>query len=174
MTLKLGLDVTEFDIHPGVPMGGYAGRSKPCSGVHDPLHAKTMALNLDGEWAIISSCELVGLEKKRILAVKKAIFSEFKIPPENILISAIHTHSGPRNIALFGEPYAGFENLYEDIIHSIKNAINSLNTVSLGVGTTLIDDATFNRRVYDQSSEHVDRACKCLVFRDGESRVTCV
>ena len=58
-------------------MDGYGGRREPSRGVHDPLFARVLVLENDGERAAIVSCDLLGMHSAitsevRLLAEKRA------------------------------------------------------------------------------------------------------
>nr|MDO8114669.1 neutral/alkaline non-lysosomal ceramidase N-terminal domain-containing protein [Candidatus Sigynarchaeota archaeon] len=169
MGITIGTASTRFDLPVGIPMGGYSGRNAPSTGEHDPLHTKTIAIGNGNDTIVIASCDLVGLERTHVLEVKERIQQRFGIPVANIMITATHTHSGPRNIALFGDPYKGFEKLYGTIDASISAAVQAMKPASIAVATGKIEGVSFNRRTYDPTSEHVDDTCTVLVVKEALS-----
>ncbi|MFX0100161.1 MAG: neutral/alkaline non-lysosomal ceramidase N-terminal domain-containing protein [Candidatus Hodarchaeota archaeon] len=171
MPIQAGLDATKIEIPVKTPMGGYAARSKRSTGEHDPLHVKTLALKVKNDFCIICCCDLVGLEKNAILEVKKRVLEEHGIPVEHVIISATHTHSGPRNIALFGDSFKGHEKIYDTIASSISSALNSMVPVRLKIGKDHVSNVSFNRRTYDKTSEHVDDECITLTVLNEKDEV---
>ena len=174
MRIKVGTSQKKIDIPPGTPMGGYSARNKPSEGEHDPLHVKSLVISVNDQICVITSCDLVGLEKKAIEAVKARVSQNLNINTSNILISATHTHSGPRNIAIFGEPFEGFEKIYDLIEQSIIQATKSMEPATLSVSTIAIPEVSFNRRDYDPSSEFVDNECVVLAIKNQSGEVVCV
>ncbi|MHA1792303.1 MAG: neutral/alkaline non-lysosomal ceramidase N-terminal domain-containing protein, partial [Promethearchaeota archaeon] len=174
MTQKVGLDVQKIPIEKNTPMGGYSGRNDNCKGEHDPLHIKTCIIEKDGQVISITSCDLVGLEHGKVMEVKEKVKETLGIPQENVLISATHTHSGPRNIALFGEPFEGHEFIYEIIFDSITKAFNSKFPATVSVSSDYIKGVSFNRRTYDPTSEHVDDECIVLTINDKKEGVKAI
>ncbi len=175
MEFFCGTNQATIPVPPGTQMGGYAARNEPSKGEHDPLHVKTIALRAgtcQADTIIIVACDLVGLEQGEVRAVKEDIHARAGVPAGNILIAATHTHSGPRTIALFGEPCDGYKRVYELIQASIMDALGKMEPASLHVAKCKIENVTFNRRVYDPSSAPVDDECTVLVARgcDGEAR----
>jgi neutral ceramidase len=166
MDISVGIDATRFDLPQAVLMGGYSARTEPSEGLHDPLNAKTVVIKAGDEAIIITSCDLVGLERHHVASIKQAIAGRHGIPAANILIAATHTHAGPRNIALFGDPYPEHEQIYETISSSINKAIRSVKPASIAFASGNIAGVSFNRRVYDPTSEHVDDQCNVLVIKD--------
>jgi hypothetical protein len=86
----------QVDITPpiGTPRGGgYA--TIPSVGVLDPLHAKAIVVEQDGAKAAFVALDLVGTVRSVVNAARKLIAEQTGIPPERVMISATHTHSGP-------------------------------------------------------------------------------
>ncbi len=164
-TLLAGMDATRITFPPGVPLGGYSGRNAPHKGEHDPLHVRTAAIKIGNDTAVIVACDLVGLERQHVIAVKQHVQRDLGIPTQHVLISAIHTHAGPRNIALFGEPFDGYQAIYETIEKSIAGAVAAMEPASISVAAGRIAGVAFNRRVYDPTSAHVDDECQVLVIK---------
>ena len=91
-TGELYVGVAKVDITPqfGITMSGYGGRTEPSKGVHDPLYARFLVLDINGYRVAIISCDLIGYNNKDILDIAK---QRFNIP--HVLICSSHTHSGP-------------------------------------------------------------------------------
>ncbi|MHA1732761.1 MAG: neutral/alkaline non-lysosomal ceramidase N-terminal domain-containing protein [Promethearchaeota archaeon] len=140
----------------GTPMGGYSGRSGPSEGVHDDLYCHAVSFSNGESTVVVVSCDLVGLAKVRVDALKERIRDRLSIPPGNVLISAIHTHSGPRNIEIFGPPYEGHEKIDEVIFETVERALDDRRDAVLEVCSGEVHDVGFNRRDWDEQSEVVD------------------
>ncbi len=84
------------DITPpvGVPMAGYY-YVRLSEGVHDPLHAKAIAIEEDGVKAALVAVDLVGIPRPVVDAARAEIGKTTGVPPANVMISAIHSHTGP-------------------------------------------------------------------------------
>jgi hypothetical protein len=91
-TGKLYVGTAKVDITPqfSITMSGYDGRKEPSKGVHDPLFARFLVLDVDGYRIAIISCDLIGYNNKDILDIAR---ERFNIP--HLLICSSHTHSGP-------------------------------------------------------------------------------
>lgn len=86
----------QVDITPpvGTPRGGgYA--TIPSVGVLDPLHAKAIVVEQDGAKAAFVGLDVAYTTRPVITAARKLIAEQTGIPPERVMISATHTHSGP-------------------------------------------------------------------------------
>ncbi len=79
-------------------LAGYAPR-KLCTGVHDDLFAR--AVYFEGQEKELTThilmivCDIVSIDNTFSDLIKKYISQKIPISPENIMISATHTHSGP-------------------------------------------------------------------------------
>jgi len=165
-----GMNATPITFPAGTPLGGYSGRDEPFRGEHDKLHVRTAAIKIGNDMIVIVSCDLVGLEHRHVIAVKQHVQRDLGIPPSQVLVSATHTHSGPRNIALFGKPCDGYEAIYETMEKSIAGAVAAMEPASISIAAGKIPGVAFNRRVYDPTSEHVDDECQVLVIKHAAGR----
>ncbi len=72
-------------------VGGFA--PYPTEHVHDELHARCLVLD-DGKTKLaLVVCDLLGLHRSVSLEARRLIQEATGIPPENVMISATHTHS---------------------------------------------------------------------------------
>lgn len=85
ITPKLGVELTGY--------GYYLQRR--AAGMLDPLFARALALEADGEKYMLISCDLLGLNKGLVSEVKNALALEYQIAPEHVMMVSIHTHTGP-------------------------------------------------------------------------------
>ncbi|MHA1821450.1 MAG: neutral/alkaline non-lysosomal ceramidase N-terminal domain-containing protein [Promethearchaeota archaeon] len=168
--LEIGIGVVPIDIPPGTPMGGYMARSSPSKGTHDPLHAKAIIFNKEGSKVAICVVDVVGFEKNKIIEVKKRIQKDLGIDINNILISATHTHSGPRNIQLFGPPWEGSDSIYNAVYEAVKKADNNYFKGKIEYGSGEIKGVSYNRRDFDEHSKVVDYEAVVLKISDNNDQ----
>lgn len=85
------------DITPKFPMymRGYAMRTGKSIGVLDPLYCRALALKIDGQVFLWITLDLCRLEKEISDYPRRVLAAKYSIPREHIVISTIHTHSGP-------------------------------------------------------------------------------
>lgn len=85
------------DITPEFPMymRGYAMRTGKSIGVLDPLSCRALALRIDGQVFLWITLDLCRLEKEISDYPRRVLAAKYSIPQEHIVISTIHTHSGP-------------------------------------------------------------------------------
>ncbi|MBE6590081.1 MAG: hypothetical protein E7643_07865, partial [Ruminococcaceae bacterium] len=63
--------------------------------VRDPLCVTALAIECDGESAIFCACDLVSTSHMLLEEVRSILRSEKDFPIDRIILSAIHTHTGP-------------------------------------------------------------------------------
>ncbi|MCX6969932.1 MAG: neutral/alkaline non-lysosomal ceramidase N-terminal domain-containing protein [Verrucomicrobia bacterium] len=85
------------DITPGKPcfLVGYPHVERISTGTHDPLLASALSLESGGRALIFLSVDLLFVSPGWTRDCRVRISDATGIPPENILIGATHTHSGP-------------------------------------------------------------------------------
>ena len=70
-------------------------RVVPARGTHDPLHAKAVVLEAGGVRAAVVACDLTSIPVRIIAAARAEVAKVCSVPPENVMITATHTHTGP-------------------------------------------------------------------------------
>ena len=77
-------------------------------GTHDDLHATSIALDVDGQRAILISCDLIAADPTFVGAARQEASRLTGIPVNHIMLSATHSHTGPlfnpRMLAAAEEP----------------------------------------------------------------------
>ncbi|MBP6602320.1 MAG: neutral/alkaline non-lysosomal ceramidase N-terminal domain-containing protein [Verrucomicrobiales bacterium] len=139
---RAGAAVSNITPFLGTPVAG-AGSVIPTSNVHDELHARTLVLD-DGvtRFALVV-CDSSGIshsicaQAREYIAANEAI----QILPENVMISATHTHSGP---AASLPNYHDF--LAQRIADSVQCAISNLGPAKIAWGGVEEPSELFNRR----------------------------
>ena len=140
------------DITPKKPiwMAGYGGRTKPSEGTLHPLWAKALALeDAKGNRAVIISTDTLGMTASIYANLKARLAKEHKLQPEQIMLNASHTHTGPvlrgglydiyplnaAHIKRIEEYSARLEN---EIVRITGEALKNLEPVTLkhGIGIT--------------------------------------
>jgi hypothetical protein len=77
-------------------LAGYGGRDKPADGKVTELWIKVLALeDASGQRALILTSDTLGLPQSIYRSVGAALKEKFGLAPEQIILSASHTHCGP-------------------------------------------------------------------------------
>ncbi|MHB8902297.1 MAG: hypothetical protein ACYC6Y_26355 [Thermoguttaceae bacterium] len=100
----------------GSVVGGFV--PFPATNVHDELHARCLVLD-DGRTRLaLVVCDLLGVSYDVSRAARKRIQENSGIPPENVLICAVHTHSACS--AMGQEP---LDEYHTFVAHRIADAV---------------------------------------------------
>ncbi len=109
------------------------------TGVHDPLYARAIVLRNGQDMAALIAVDAGSVSNELWQTVTQALEDKHGISPENVLISASHTHSSPR----------GDRDGYADkIIQSVTDAIDDLQPAKMGFGTG-VSYLNVNRNLID-------------------------
>jgi neutral ceramidase len=127
-------------------MAGYASRTKPADGKVTELWLKALALeDARGHRAVIISADLLGFPQSIRQHTCAALKEKFALEPDQILLAASHTHSGPvlrgalldiypleQNQIAMIERYTA--DLETRIVETVSKAIADLAPVRLAAG----------------------------------------
>lgn len=153
--------IAAIDITPSVPvqMAGYAARTKPYERVNDHLFAKALALqDAQGHRAVLVTADLIGFTARVGEPICKRIADRTSLKREDILLTAIHTHSAP-TLSLDDQPREGFSaedakntaeytrNLQDKVVEVASRAVKSMEPAALSMGTG-VADFVMNRREF--------------------------
>ena len=107
--------------------------------VHDQLHARCLALDDGTNRVALVVIDKLNIQAEDCEAAKKMIHESTGLPPDRVLIAAIHTHSAA---AVF--PHKDF--LAQRIADGVCCAINNLEPARIGWGTVTAEEHVNNRR----------------------------
>jgi hypothetical protein len=158
---QYAVGVGRADITPDGPiwLSGYGNRNKPSEGVDEPLHVKALAIQHEKDAPLLLvTADILGFSRAVAEEIAQRIQAELKIPRENVLFVASHTHTGP----VIGDNLRGMFDLKGKDLEAIDNytrklqdrcfaaaaeALKQMRPAQLSFGR---GKATFaaNRRVY--------------------------
>jgi hypothetical protein len=121
-------------------------RSSPAiENIHDELHARCLVLD-DGENRIaFVVVDIIGLNRDLIDEAKRIIHEENDLPPENVMVSATHTHSMAR--ASGPQPFDDYQKfVIRRIADAARKAIYNLEPARIGWGVGSVPEHVFVRR----------------------------
>ena len=102
-TLHAGAATMDITPSVGCHLVGYFN-DRIADNIHDPLHAKAIALR-NGETTIgLVVCDLIDIPVAVVQAAKARIQALCGVAPENVLITGTHTHTGPSIVGALGTP----------------------------------------------------------------------
>jgi neutral ceramidase len=116
--------------------------------IHDETHARCLVLDDGSTRLAIAVCDLCMIPRDVVLDAKRQIEEATGIPPENVLISATHSHSCPTCTPVFqSETVPGYpEFLARRISDGVRRALNNLEPAAIGWAAGSNDRQVFNRR----------------------------
>jgi len=123
----------------------------PAEHIHDELHARCLVLD-DGETKLaLVVCDLLGLHRSVSVEARRLIEEETGIPPQNVLVSATHTHSA--GTALGHNRYANEQELddYQRFVarrmaDGVRRALNLLRPAEIAFTRVDAPEQVHNRR----------------------------
>lgn len=136
--LKAGASKIKITPTDPVRMSGYAARTEPFKGVHDDLYATAIVLENNQTKACIIMADVIGFSHEFVDETKQKIMKQTGIPEENILVTAVHNHGGPRTRAYGEEPTdnekAYVTTLQDKLVQIARESNDQLQPVKIGVG----------------------------------------
>lgn len=113
----------------------------PANEIHDPLHARCLVLD-DGSTRIaIVICDNLGISRAVYDEARAVIATNSKIPANQILMAATHTHSATRAHSPKYRP-----KVVSGIASAVDTAIKNLTPAKIGWGGISEPSEVFNRR----------------------------
>ncbi|QIF01408.1 neutral/alkaline non-lysosomal ceramidase N-terminal domain-containing protein [Roseimicrobium sp. ORNL1] len=94
---RAGAAQVEITPKAGAPLAGYY-QFRAAKEVLDPLYSRAVVVEQDGEMAALVVLDLISTTRAMVDASRKLIAEQHGIPPERVMISATHTHTGPQLI----------------------------------------------------------------------------
>ncbi|MEW6203151.1 MAG: neutral/alkaline non-lysosomal ceramidase N-terminal domain-containing protein [bacterium] len=157
----------------GVNLAGYTTRKS--DGLHDPITVRCAVID-DGETKLaIAAADLLGIFYEDIQKISDVISQKTAIPTANILIHAIHTHSGPDVLGLWGGPPKGYkQKLTDGISACIADALSMMRPAKAYFASGTVDDLNINRRHYKEKSADKTIAVMRFEADNGDTIFTLV
>jgi len=119
---------------------GNFGTPPPATHIHDELHTRCLTLDDGTTKLVFIIVDNLGLYQELIDEAKRLIYEETDIPPGNVLVSAIHTHS---SIRAEGD-YQNF--VVRRLADVVRIALNNMEPARIGWGVGSVSEHVFVRR----------------------------
>lgn len=164
--LKAGVAVVDITPPPGLLLAGFAARTEPATGVHDPLTVRAVMV---GDTAIVVA-DVIGIHE----AMSMRIRERCPLPAANVIVAATHTHGAPVSMQdrLSAEADPAFLRALEDgCVTALTEAAANAVPATLSVGLGADPDVARNRR---HANGPLDRALPVLRLRDAAGRLIAV
>lgn len=149
--MRAGTSSIPFSLEIGTEMMGYGARLEPARELHDPLHARGLFLSA-GASVLLVSLEVCLIAPSQAQQVAMQIAEQTGLPSENVVVTCIHTHSGPDTglAALLGgvEPPPHVEGILAAAVRAGVEAVHDARPARLGIGFGRVRIGR-NRRMQD-------------------------
>ena len=135
-------------VKQGVPMNGYGNAKERLStGFLTYIYAISIAVtDAEGNTAILTSVDIAAVGVETIEEVRQWASATYKIPKENIVISAIHQHSCPDGYVKDNEASAAFlAQLTKGLKDSMTKALEDRAPAEMYINTATTDALSFVR-----------------------------
>jgi hypothetical protein len=135
-------------------VGNY-GDPPPAEYIHDELHARSLILDDGTTKLVFIIVDIIGMNRNLIDEAKRLIQDETGIPKENVLVSAIHTHSATSAQGVGDDRKGWNENepfdeyqlfLIRRLADVVRVALGNLEPARIGWGVGCVPQHVFVRR----------------------------
>lgn len=168
MTIYAGTGKASITPPVGTPLSGYMAKERVATSVHDPIHARVIAVKNGDNCFVIISLDLLCIDKVYTEQFTNRLSKRYHIPAENVFIHATHTHSGPggnmADTAVVNKafPYLNGWMPYDDTIvraqhdqmmKAVEDALSSMESCEVRYGESEVHGVALNRNSPDQPHE---------------------
>jgi len=145
--LKAGFSRVNINPMMGIPIRGYY-KERLADGILDDIEANALALQFEDTVTLLISIDNCGIEQELSLYYREKVSEATKVPTENIVISATHTHQGPEaTINSENELVKEYTDFLEKrIADAAVFAIADLKDAKMGYGKGVAPNVAFIRR----------------------------
>ena len=158
--LTAGVAVIDITPAPGLLLAGFAARTEPALGIHDPLTVRAVVV---GNTAIVVA-DVIGIHEDMSARIR----ARCPLPDANVIVAATHTHGAPNSMAGrlsdVADP-AFLAALEEGCVAALVQAAASAAPARLSIGMGADPDVARNRR---HAGGATDPALPVLRIRDAQ------
>jgi len=164
--IRAGAAIVDITPPAGLLLSGFAARSEPATGAHDPLTVRAVAIN---DTAIVVA-DVIGLHGEMTARVRRSC----SLPDDNVIIAALHNHGGPVSmrgrLSLAADPDY-LARLEAACVEAIDRAVANQRPARLFAGFGNDPDVARNRR---HAGGTVDPAVPVIRIRDVDGAMIAV
>lgn len=174
--LKAGAAQVEISPQDSQFLFGYPHVERYSEGVHDPLWSSALYLDNGNVKTMFIANDIIYVSKGSVNAVRGRVAEQTGIPADHIMITATHTHSGPKTIGFVStsadeiEPPADpkYVQFMEDrIVDAAVQAFNNAQPAELGLEVADGTGVGTNRR---DPNGPADPEVPVLLVRNAETQ----
>lgn len=154
-TFLCGAGRADITPHVGTLLFGYNPHQESTS-VHDKLNVTAAAFSNGEETAVLITATVGEVQTELSGRLRSLAAKECGIPPENVILSATHTHSAPNVAGMEGWGDVDSDYVSEfflpGVIAAAKEAKSSMKPAVIGIGTTHSEVGINRRQIYRNGS----------------------
>jgi neutral ceramidase len=163
--LQFGTAVRDITPHHPVWAHGYASRTRPSSGVREPLSLSCLAINNGDIRILMFALDMIGVQAEVCNELYELLEKETGVAYPNIMISGSHTHfasavhgttSGDPECAFVDSDPVYVEAFKKWMVEAAKEALENLRPMRLEVARIRAPQVVFNRRTVCKSDGMVE------------------
>ena len=162
---------------PGIQVGGDIGRKRPCTTVTEPIYARALVLESQGQRYCILSLDVLVVDTPWSDEIRRRAQQLYGLDPQMVLVHATHNHASPsignhfcrdsctlipaEHDWLRGGDARYNEPALAGILTAIGQAIARLTPVTVAAGRALDNRVAFNRRHIMRDGSRVCQPSLC-------------
>jgi hypothetical protein len=163
--------VAEGKITPpvGTHLVGFAARPGPSTGIHDDLFVRALVVSRNNTVIALVEADLVEVSKEAVVKIRDEVSRQTAISPEQMLISATHTHGGPELKGGYGDFFV------RTAVDTVVRAWQSRQPALIGATTTTHRGwVGMNRRHLESGFSPIDKQVSILKICDVQGRLQAI
>lgn len=153
--LRVGVGKATITPDVGCELAGY-GSGNISTGVHDDLHVRALALEMDGSRCLLACFDILGFDRAYVLQMAEACEVASGVPSDHVVLTASHTHSGPHVRSVHGHPIdaAYVDRLVSRTAEAAARAFEALRPADLRVTSRPVRESINRRVILEDGSYH--------------------
>ncbi|HTL29901.1 MAG TPA: hypothetical protein VL282_11795 [Tepidisphaeraceae bacterium] len=166
--MKIGAGRVQITPDVGMELSGFLARQQPSTSVLDPLFAKALFIEHEGQRLLWLHADILGFDRPFVARFREWVAEHLQVRADHILLSATHTHSGPTQYELIncGRRDAKYvEILFERMTTVAKWAADLVEPAKL---VTAVDQLSLAIDRRKKASAHTDPRVTGVGFRRAD------
>ncbi len=154
--MRVGIATINITPPVGIPLLGYH-RSSPSTGVLDSLMASALVFELNNDKVVLLSVELLGMTVEHTNRLRQRIADTIDIPPQQVMITFTHTHSGPDTVDGHPLQTAYRSELGDKLVQIAVEASEALHLCEISWGVTTAEIGENRRKIKADGQAEIGR-----------------
>jgi hypothetical protein len=147
--MRIGFGKIDITPRVGVEMAGFGPfLNRHSIAVRDRLFSRAIAVEQDGQTAVIVSCDLIGLYRPQVARIREIVADATGLSPAQVFVHCTHTHSAPSTGSLngWGDPDMPYlEVLPGRVAQAVIDAVANLQPATLSHAEVPCEGIGLNR-----------------------------